>query len=228
MLSTGREPECIQVIRSHSRPVECSAVQVEEDGSLRIWTADSLGVIKEWTVVERQLSLVKDITGHHTSVAALHPTDMGLFSGEVHNNDNTDAVASMDKTAIFHRQDGSRTILEHPSYVRSLATVRDRGGTLLVTGCSDEEIRVWDGDAAAEGETKLLAVVPGHCDEVSALASTGVGLLSGSLDQTLRRWTVDNLLHPVQLTTSPTTEGVQFELSAEEEAELAELLSDEE
>lgn len=227
-LSAGGSPECVQVIRAHSRPVECSAVRPEEDGRLRVWTGDSLGLIKEWIVTDGRLSHVKDITAHHTSVVALLPTEAGLWSGKSFDEKTTDILASMDKTAIFHAQDGTTTTLEHPSYVKSLAIVSDRGRALLVTGCSDEEIRVWDGDAAFEGEARLLAVVPGHCDEVSALATTDQGLLSGSLDQTMRRWTIDALLHPVQPRTPPPAEGLKFELSAEEEAELAELLSDSE
>lgn len=132
----------------------------------------------------------------------------------------------MDKRAILHMAQGAVASLQHPSYVKSLA-ILDHGSTRLVlTGCSDEEIRVWDGDLAAEGEARLLAIVPGHTDEVSSLAISDRRLISGGLDGTLRRWNTEELLHPRPLDDEASSGPPGVELSAEEEAELAALMED--
>ena len=104
---------------------------------------------------------------------------------------------------------------------------------------------------------KCINVIEGHCDEVSVLVYQGRRLWSGSLDRTIRNWTVEDLksksissgIKDQSLSTSVASaaekeklsatksgakganknkskaaDPVEIKLSAEEEAELAELM----
>lgn len=82
-LADGQPPTIRQTLKEHSRPVDCVAVR-ESSGHaepLSIWTADSMGVIKEWRIQDELLAFVRDLSGHETSVAKLVATDEGLWSG---------------------------------------------------------------------------------------------------------------------------------------------------
>ena len=99
----------------------------------------------------------------------------------------------MDKRAILHSLGTRRqTRLEHSSYVKSILSIPAElaGKALLLTGSEDENIRVWDAEAAWEGRAVLLSTVQGHCDQVSAIRTwrkkDGVIIVSAALDGTLR------------------------------------------
>lgn len=68
-------------VKEHSRPVDCATWRVDEGGHLTIWTADSMGVIKEWEIESGKLKYVKDWKGHETSISCLHVVEDGLWSG---------------------------------------------------------------------------------------------------------------------------------------------------
>jgi WD40 repeat protein len=72
-----------------------------------------------------------------------------------------------------------------PEYVQSVAFSPD--GSTLVSGCSDDKIRVWD---VATGV--LRATLEGHKDRVNSVAFSpdGLTLASGSCDHTIRLWDV--------------------------------------
>jgi len=105
----------------------------------------------------------------------------------------------MDKMAIFHPwNDSKRTMIEHPSYVKSILPLPGTiyGKSLLLTGCEDETIRVWDVSDLPGGKAHLVSTVEGHCGEVSGLGIWRDGrspfkVISVSLDNTLRRWTIE-------------------------------------
>jgi WD40 repeat protein len=115
----------------------------------------------------------------------------------------------MDKTARL-----GKMVLAHDSYVRSIAIMDE----LVVTGCEDEDVWVWDGD-------RLVSRVTGHCAGVTCLQVWKGHLISGGLDATVRFWTRQgrsrrdiadaDLLHPRSMATA---------MTEEEERELEELL----
>lgn len=49
-LQSRQAPVCRQVVKLHTRPVETAAYFVGEDLTVTVWTSDSMGVIKEWTI----------------------------------------------------------------------------------------------------------------------------------------------------------------------------------
>ena len=97
----------------------------------------------------------------------------------------------MDKTAIFHPYSGeTSTVLNHPAYVNSITAIPGEfmSGDLVVTGSDDEDLRVW----STENPSKARAVVEGHCGAILAIRlweEAGV-LVTGSLDGTLRKWSI--------------------------------------
>lgn len=63
-LENLKPPTTIQIIKEHTRPVETAAFRIAEDPAapLTVWTADSMGVIKEWATarVRATLTLTSD------------------------------------------------------------------------------------------------------------------------------------------------------------------------
>jgi len=90
----------------------------------------------------------------------------------------------------------------HPDWVRSL--VHDPDTNLLVTGCRDEEVRVWDMNDMNTGE--CVRTLTGHFESVEGVCLVTLAITEGdkntkqerhkwiisvSLDGTLRRWRLD-------------------------------------
>jgi WD40 repeat protein len=78
----GSAPISALPLKEHTRPVDCAAWRVDDSGQLAIWTADSMGIIKEWEIVGGKLKYVKDWKGHETSISCLHVAEDGLWSGK--------------------------------------------------------------------------------------------------------------------------------------------------
>ncbi len=210
-LLVGGIPSSIQTIRDHhTRPVECATwkldYETEEsvDARLTVWTADSLGVIKRWLLEGRALRFIADESGHETSVARMVVGDDGLWSGGSSDAwPRLNGIVSMDKTATYHAFDSVKpATIPHSGYVKSVLPIpsASSGKSLVLTGSEDEEIRVWDVTHSPGAPAKLLSTVSGHCGEVSVMRwwqrqSVADGrpawvIVSGSLDGTLRRWTL--------------------------------------
>ncbi|KAK4687523.1 hypothetical protein P7C73_g2604, partial [Tremellales sp. Uapishka_1] len=238
-LLAGDRPFHLQTIKDHTRPIECVAWSEELDanstptGEISVWTGDSMGIIKQWLLKSGRLEHAGDLKAHETSVAEMTVVDEGIWS------------VSMDNTAVFHSPPSSPSshnhTIPHSRYVKSVLSLPDvvPGKSLLLTGSEDEDIRVWDVSAVQDDRTKLLATVQGHCGEVSCIrrwlkedGESGTKswmVVSGSLDGTLRRWTIQDLLHPTPIDYEPTPEeDTSGGMTAEEERELAELMSDDE
>jgi WD40 repeat protein len=143
-------------------------------------------------------------------------------------------TASADKTAKhLVRENGwkSDTTLVHPDFVRDVV-VHEKGGW-VITACRDEEVRVWD---RSTGD--LHHIFSGHFEGVTGLCLLGDLLVSVSIDATVRRWSLapQDLLRAVEEVTKPKEpelEEVKPDsglgmLTAEEEAELKELMDNEE
>ncbi|WVF65983.1 hypothetical protein IAT40_000721 [Kwoniella sp. CBS 6097] len=235
-------PRSIQTLKQHTRPVECSVYKLQLDsageptGAISVWTGDSLGAIKRWEINggERRLAFKEDVNGHETSVAQLAVTNEGLWS------------VSSDKNVIFHAHtptsssSSTKTSIPHPSYVKSLLPVPEDFAlpkSLILTGSEDEDIRLYDIDSLGEvgSSAKLHGTIRGHCGEVSVLRAwyrdeegkRGWYVVSGGLDSTLRRWSVQDLVNPPVLDYEPEEVKESVGLTEEEERELAELMSDE-
>lgn len=116
------------------------------------------------------------------------------------------------------------------------AVVVDEEAGLIVTACRDEEVRVFD---AGTGE--CVHVWRGHWEEVTGLALLGVGnrkeVVSVGIDGTVRCWSLDRGIMGEARRREEENGTVEREavvgeeekgpkLTEEEEAELRELMSD--
>ena len=139
-------------------------------------------------------------------------------------------TASADKTAkhlVRSRGWESDTVLQHPDFVRDVVVAEEQG--VVVTACRDEEVRVWD---LASGD--LVCTYSGHFEEVTGLVLRISRVVSGSIDGTVRRWGLtkqDMAAYEEELKREAEGDaggGAKKDgmLTADEEAELAELMDD--
>ncbi|KAI9189752.1 hypothetical protein H9P43_001185 [Blastocladiella emersonii ATCC 22665] len=183
-----------------------------------LWSCGSEGAIRRWNLETKACDLV--LSGHETSVYAMYLDldDELLWSAS--------ADKSVKRWPLANKEIKAESSFEHDDYVKAVLPVHS---SVVLTGSRDEAIRVWD--MASE---KLLKVIDGHYDEVSALCIVGDTLYSGSLDCTIRSWKLNEVIDPkIQFKLEISLEEESLEqkqnasgLTADEERELAELMSD--
>ncbi|KAK9762959.1 hypothetical protein K7432_010786 [Basidiobolus ranarum] len=197
---------CTKLMKGHNRGIEDMGLTL--DGEYLISVSSDIK-IKKWDV-ESGVE-VQEFNGHLTSVYGLSITEDDIWS------------VSGDKTARrWSLETGKQdTVLEHPDFVKCVTVVEP----YLITGCRDENVRVYD-----IGSGKCLKTMEGHFDEVTGLAVMGTFLYSGSLDGTIRKWsiTTKSLAEPAEKLNlePPKVNNNSSGLTEEEERELAELMSD--
>jgi WD40 repeat protein len=225
-VETGKR---LHTLKGHTRGILALAVDpLEEDkDGVIVWSAGSDREIRRWRIglesakeIPSTEDLPSPLIAHETSVDSL------LFD-----SDGDLWTASADKTVkcLSRSQNfASDTSLEHPDFVRDV--VVDEEGGWVVTACRDEEVRVFD-----KGTGKLHHVFSGHFEEVTGLVLLpGQKVVSVSIDGTVRQWSLKaaDLKKAVQEAEDeslgkekeePKKENV---MTAEEEAELAELMGD--
>lgn len=194
--------------------------------SFVLFTASSDREIRRWhvsraTAHELSESQEKPICVHDTSVYKLTwDADGDLWT------------ASADKTArhlVRARDWAADAVLTHPDFVRDVY-VDDRRG-VIVTACRDEEVRVW-----SIASSQLVCTYSGHYEEVTGLVPIRDGwVASVSIDGTVRQWGLDkDAMTAYHEAVAKQASGESDDagekkgmLTAEEEAELAELMDDE-
>ncbi|KAF2826556.1 WD domain-containing protein [Ophiobolus disseminans] len=222
--------ERLHTLKGHTRGILALALDPAEPhanaDSITLWSAGSDREIRRWTVSLLSASETQPspIIAHETSIDAIHfDMDGDLWT------------ASADKTAKClsrGREWETDSKFEHPDFVRDVAI--DEEGGWAITACRDEDIRVWD-----KGSGKLHHVFSGHFEEVTGLVLlSGQRLVSVSIDATIRQWSLRaqelaNAVQEAEAERLEAAEEVEPEktegmMTAEEEAELAELLQDSE
>ncbi|KNE54809.1 hypothetical protein AMAG_00760 [Allomyces macrogynus ATCC 38327] len=209
-LATGKSV----MFKGHTRGVEDLIVA---DEGKALWSCSSDGSIRKWDTATGTCTAT--LTGHDTSVYALFLDDETLWSAS--------ADKSVKRWPIMNDKIAAESSLDHDDYVKTLVPIHS---AVLATGCRDEKIRIFD-----MGSEALLKILDGHFDEVSALCLIGSTLYSGSLDCTLRSWSVSDILDPkiqfkldIKLDEDEVVQHASSGLTEEEERELAELMSDDE
>ena len=243
--------EKLQILKGHSMGVLVLAIdpfgeqgdgdnEVEEasTNTTILFSASSDRTILRWRInpLSPSSSLAKalpqPLTPHETSIYALH---FSLSSGDLY-------TASADGTAMRLSREHSwapDTTLSHGDYVRAVAVSSNE--KYVVTAGRNENVTVWD---AASGE--VVGMWWGHWDEVMGLVIVsghgGVGaerIVSVGIDATVRVWPLDEgEMQKAQFEREREEQGIEKEevtkagkkleggLTAEEEAELAELMDD--
>jgi WD40 repeat protein len=230
-LSTGKQ---LHKLKGHPKALQDIAIDplslpeglATPGDSFTLFSASSDREIRRWHIswdVANELpeSLEKPILVHDTSVYKL------FFDAE-----GDLWTASADKTAkhlVRSRDWEADTTLQHPDFVRDVVVSESAG--LVVTACRDEEVRVWD---ASSGD--LVCTYTGHFEEVTGLALlTEATVVSVSIDGTVRQWSLAKQGMAQYLEEVKTEKsGKQGDdeanggsmMTAEEEAELAELMDD--
>ncbi|ATY60963.1 WD repeat-containing [Cordyceps militaris] len=165
-----------------------------------------------------------------------HETSVYRLAFDATDDDADLWTASADGTAKClsrARQFETQDALAHGDYVRAVAVT----SRWAVTAGRDEDVKVWD---RATG--KLYATLPGHFDEITDLVLLGAArVCSVSIDGTIRTWplaqdaldeTVKKMQEEAERVAAGKPEELKEEeagesmLTAEEEAELAELMAD--
>jgi len=230
----------LHVLKGHGRGVQaltldsihCETPDESQDPHVHIFSGDSNREIRRWRIgltssmevpihkTEQNLRTgpFQPLVRHETSIYALC-CDSGLDLW----------TASADKTGKCLNRDQAwavDTVLKHPDFVRAI--VIDEIGGWVVTGCRDEEVRIWD-----KGSGELFHTYSGHFEEVTGLCIVRDQVVSVSIDGTIRQWSLkrEDLNRAKeeskagkerkidQKSTDPT-------LTEEEERELAELMDE--
>ncbi|SMR47551.1 unnamed protein product [Zymoseptoria tritici ST99CH_3D1] len=196
--------------------------------SFTLFSTSSSPEIRRWHVSldschELPESVTSPIRPHETSIYSLtwDSDGEGLWT------------ASADFTAkhlVRHRDWSPDTTLQHKDFVRDVLPIEELG--LVVTACRDEGVRVWD---ASSG--KLIVDYEGHFEEVMALVAGRKGreVVSAGIDGTVRRWGLSRegmrefadereRERNGVVKEDEEKKGKEGMLTAEEEAELAELM----
>ncbi|KAJ7043238.1 WD40-repeat-containing domain protein [Mycena alexandri] len=244
---SGKPLTSVGSISAHTRPISCIDGVSLSDTSAVLYTADSMGAIKTWDLVKeggeapRWKSTLKSEMNHHRTGV----NEMRFGRGQLW-------TASSDDTAQILADPTSTgkppVSITHPTAVRCILplSVTDLAEPYLITGAGDV-IRVYDVSSIQEPE--LINEIDAHWYDVTALhlwirktpgadGKTRVEpwVVSTSLDGTIRKWRLAELLTPsppsrpeppkVAKPAPATKADSKFEMTEEEERELAELLDD--
>jgi WD40 repeat protein len=229
-IETGKQ---LYKLKGHTKSLQDLALDplsIPEGGgvptdSFVLFSASSDREIRRWHIgadkaFELPESLDQPVLAHETSVYKLcFDSDGDLWT------------ASADKTAkhlVRSREWEADTTLVHPDFVRDVVVNEQLG--MVITACRDEEVRVWD---ASSGD--LLCTYSGHFEEATGLVLLGHSVVSVSIDGTVRRWGLrrQDMMHYEEEVKKEMNGEVEDGakkgermLTAEEEAELAELMDD--
>lgn len=230
----------LTILKGHSRGVQALALEsiesTENTQYATVFSGDSNREIRRWHIsstssfeiptigpadAEATSLDIDPLVVHETSIYTLHfDSNLDLYT------------ASADKSAKVlarNRNWEADTTLPHPDFVRDIAI--DEQGGWIITACRDEEVRIWD-----SGTGDLHHVYSGHYEEVTGvLVLPNAKVISVSIDGTVRQWS----LKPQDLERAreaARTEVLEEDgekkvekkslMTAEEEAELAELMDD--
>jgi len=252
--SEGRQKPLHQLasLSGHRRPVD--SLGVSEHAPDLLLTGDSMGVIKVWTLEDRYQSsssnpptvkatVKEELGGHRTGVNAFVKDPTYLWS------------ASTDQTVTLRKHPSDPTssplhTFEHKEAVKCiLVLTHTLSQPYLLTGSGDairlydvselveEEAEASSKPFALKGKEHLITVVDAHSQNVTQLdlwlrkPDGEPWIVSSSLDGTLRRWKLSDLVEKKvkvpKVKQSITSKPQESVLTEEEEQELAELMGEE-
>lgn len=225
----------LHTLMGHVRGVQALALESLANDHAIIFSGDSSREIRRW-YISPTASYEIPFNAQDTSPLPAGPSDP-LIAHEtsiyalIFDSDGDLWTASADKTAkCLSRAHSFKadTTLRHPDFVRAIA-IYEAGG-LVVTACRDEHVRVWE-----KGSGKLVHVYEGHYEEVTGVVvdEERGRAVSVSIDGTIRTWglkseDIKKAKEDDEKAKSGEGEEETKEslLTAEEEAELAELMED--
>jgi len=249
----GTPLACLGSFSSHTRPVECIDGTALSDSSAVLITADTMGVIKIWEIekdIDRwRVSPKSELNHHRTRI-----NQITYGSGYLWSASSDDTAQIIPDAFLFPNSSSPVPLkpprpISHPTAVRCILplSLTDLAEPYIITGSGDV-IRIFDIASLEEPEPELVGLIDGHWHDVIGLqmwVRRLVGadgrtriepwIISASLDGTIRKWRLSELLTSLPLESPDSkpllpapapapTMNTQFELTKEEEDELAELL----
>ncbi|KAF2197937.1 WD domain-containing protein [Delitschia confertaspora ATCC 74209] len=225
--------EKLHVLKGHTRGILALAVDPEEYDERKdhvvVFSAGSDREIRRWSI---GISSASEIQGTEESPSPIltHETSIDSITFDASGDLWTASADKSVKCLSRARNWDPDTVLEHPDFVRDV--VVDEEGGWVVTGCRDEEVRVWE-----KGSGKLHHVFEGHFEEVMGLVLLpGQKVVSVGIDATVRMWSLKaqdlaKAVKEAEDARQGKVKDVEPEkkeslLTAEEEAELAEMMGD--
>lgn len=226
-VATGNK---LHTLKGHTRGILALAVDpADYDSSkdlITLFSAGSDREIRRWAIGPTSVSELQPspLIAHETSIDAIcFDSDGDLWT------------ASADKTAkCLSRGRGweEDSTFDHPDFARDVAI--DEEGGWVITACRDENVRIWDKTSG-----KLHHTFTGHYEEVTGLLlMSKQRVVSVSIDVTIRQWSLrtSDLAQAIQeaeekrlgKAKEQEPEAKEGMMTAEEEAELAELLEESE
>ncbi|KAF7295271.1 WD40 repeat-like protein [Mycena indigotica] len=215
-------------ISSHTRPIACIEGVALSASTGLLYTADTMGIIRIWDLVKEgnteprwKATLKTELQHHRTGITDLQLSGDRLWT------------ASTDETAQLTVGSKTACSITHPLAVRCLVSLSELDEPYIITGSGDV-IRVYD--VSDLDKPELLNEIDAHWHDVTVLQlwarATGgePWLISTSLDGTIRKWRVADLLKPRPPVPPPevksTKAELEFSMTEDEERELAELMDD--
>ncbi|KAF8078130.1 WD40-repeat-containing domain protein [Lyophyllum atratum] len=251
-LSTPQQKEPLRSmgsISSHTRPVECLEGKVLSATSAILYTADTMGVIKSWILRKEggpsprwTGTLQEELNHHRTRI-----NEMLYGNGHLWTASSDETVQVLHRDSVKHPPKKPIPPISHPVAVRSILplALTELAEPYLITGAGDV-LRVYD--ISTPEEPELLRDVDAHWHDITGIRlwkRETVGsdgrtriepwVISTSLDGTIRTWRLSELLIPaspnqteLKVTApappAPAGEADGFQMTEDEERELAELL----
>ncbi|KAJ7632221.1 WD40 repeat-like protein [Roridomyces roridus] len=239
--SKGNPLVSVGSISAHTRPLSCIDGVALSDTSAVLYTSDSMGAIKVWDLVKetdgRWKSTLREQLNHHRTGI----NDMRIGNGFLWTASADETMQVVPDPAAAPTPTATSISIPHPTAVRCILplSVTPLAEPYLLTGAGDV-IRVYDVSTLQEPE--LIHQVDAHWHDVTALhlwtrQSTGEDgktrvepwVVSTSLDGTIRKWRLAELLNPPPpapkvVEEKPVKSSSEFAMSEEEERELAELM----
>lgn len=235
-------------ISSHTRPVECLDGCVNPDGTAVLYTGDTMGIIKAWKL-EKDNSEPARWTARLTDTFTHHRTRIN----ELKYGNGLVWTASADETVqvipekVPEGTDAPKQPkpITHPVAVRAILPLQltDLAEPYLITAAGDV-LKTYD--LSTFDEPELLGEMDAHAHDITAIRlwvreqSNDAGqrysepwIVTTSLDRTIRRWKLSELLKPAppppvqqrKVVVAP-SQLAASELTEEEERELAELMDE--
>ncbi|KAI0781081.1 WD40 repeat-like protein [Trametes elegans] len=216
-IADGRPLISVGFLTDHKRPVESLDARVTSDTSAVLYTADTMGVIIVWEIKKDdgtpprwQSTLIEELKHHRTRV-----NDLVHGNGQLWTASADETVHIISHPAPAPPPTGTLASkppppIPHPAAVRTLLplALTPLGEPYLLTGTGDA-IRVYD--VSSPDEPELLTEVDAHWHDVTALrlwmrrepvegapgkVRVEPWVVSASLDGTIRRWRLSELLQP--------------------------------
>ncbi|PPQ74215.1 hypothetical protein CVT26_004506 [Gymnopilus dilepis] len=236
-------------ISSHTRPVECLDGAATSETSAILFTGDTMGVIKVWNLQKdtgtppRWNATEKDAINHHrTRINELRYGNGQLWTASA---DETVRVLQYKANDTHNKSPTPPAPITHPVAVRAILplSLSDLGESYLITAAGDV-LRTYD--VSEPDHPELLSEIDAHAHDITDIklwvrkttkeggkTYTEPWIITTSLDKTIRRWKLTDLLKPpppppkseAKPEAKPTALS-QSELTEEEERELAELMED--